>query len=186
MHNVTGNTVSHQTHVEGRQHAYDTENVDENNNREDLRSQQMPKVDIIEMYCTCPMMLRNSTRAMIDKLHEVYGESLQSCITEIFYATIEHGQNAPVIQYIFFALLNDEDFVQDMVRTNMPEHLLERLDLFLQYIDVKYNQLIRVHPTRENAEILMEQFAEVCSMAWMCNLCSVMRRTVEQNIADNE
>ena len=139
-------------------------------------------IDIIEfMISKSPKETQKTQFALIKKLCMTYGESLQSYMTAIFVKAIEH-ENPIVSQFMFFFLLNGETFVQNLVRENMPEDKKERLEVFMNYLEVKYDQMSTIFATKNNVEMLMENFTQACAEAWQMNRMHFMRQQIENHI----
>lgn len=138
------------------------------------------KIDLIEIFTSYPCKIPNTMRMIIDKLIEIYGESLQPCITDVYYKCIEQ-KDPYVLQFIFFTLLNEEDYVVNMVKDKMPPEKLERLELFFEFLDIKYKQLLSVHPTSENIQELIRCYTDSCANVWSSNRQVYMRKIIDEN-----
>ena len=138
-----------------------------------------PKLDLIQVFSDYPTKVPSSARSLIDRLRQIYGESLQPCLTEVFYTALEQ-RDAYVTQFVFLSLLNEQEFVINMVHDQMPEEKLPRLRLFLDYLHMKYRQMLSVHPTTDNIEELLRTFCEACTSAWTLNLQQQMHDELQE------
>ena len=138
------------------------------------------KIDLIEIFSEFPCEIPKSGKGMIDSLCKIYGESLQPCMTDVFYKAVE--QNDPyVIQLIFLMLLNEEDYMVNVVKDKMPDEKKKRLKTFFEFLDIKHKQLLSIYPTEENIQDIIETYTNTCINAWSFNRQVFMRKEVEKN-----
>ena len=165
-------------------------------------------VDMVELISAEPLSVPRVMLRVVARMRAVYGGVLQPAFSEDFEAFL--AQKDPVVtQTFFFLLLAEEEFLIDMVRTLMPslsaddEHRgdpevdkRERLELFIQFVRVKYRAVSRVHARVDNIEQLLRAYTQQCATAWTHNRVAYMQREIgaaerehsasTESTADNE